>query len=82
MEHHFQPGRLADQDHVRLLEPQRIERVGQTSGGSNIVKIVAARKDLLQSFQYDWLRFTGEYREAVQYIPLKVVKIDGDSMRV
>jgi hypothetical protein len=28
------------------------------------------------------LRFAGEYRESVQYVPLKVVKIDGQSMSV
>ena len=67
---------------MRLVPAQRIERIGQTRGGSNVIQIVAARKNFRQPFQYDWLRFTGEYRETVQYIPLKVVKIDGDSMRV
>ena len=64
------------------MPPQCVERIGQPRGGSNVIKIVAGRKDFFQSFQYDWLRFTGEYRESVQYIPLKVVKIDGDSMGV
>jgi hypothetical protein len=82
LEYDLQTSRLTDQDNVRLVPAHSIKRVGQPRGGSNVVQIVAGSKNSLQPFENDWLRFTGEYRETVQYIPLKELKIDGDSMRV
>jgi hypothetical protein len=34
---------------------QRIQRIGQTGGGSYVVKIVAGGEDFRQTFEYDWL---------------------------